>query len=253
MPVKKQRPGEDARPEWKRPPLTADVCAVFERRLSIGELATRAAENQEKRPRYRLEVEARNQSYRDAVREAIAEATRDAPDPFGELVDLAERLDINVVLLLTATIASELVRQDSTLKLPGRPALDAIDAGYLLCRLDSYRHAAKAAATSSDPEGAALSSLSRDWTPVRDCHRETAAHLAAKIKGQEHRALTVALDVLREEEPDLVRVLVGKRTATEARKRLRDLAERDTESASDSRWLVVKARAAEMIRNASPV
>lgn len=251
MAIRKQRPGEDARPEWKRPPLTPEVRAVFERRLSVGELVTRATAKREKRSRHRLEVEARNQGFRDPVREAVAEATRDEPDPFGALVDLAESLDIDVVLLITATVASELVRQDRTLVTPGRPALDATDAGYLLCMLDSFRHAAEAAATGPDPTKAALASLSRDWTPVRDWHRETAGRLAAKIKGRERSALTVALDILRDDEPDLFRVLVGKRTATEARKRLRLLAERDTESASDARWLAVKARAEEMIRSAS--
>jgi len=251
MAIRKQRPGDDARPEWKRPPLTPEMRAMFERRLSVGELATRVAAKREERPRHRLEREARNQSFRDPVREAIAEATRDEPDPFGALVDLAESLDIDVVLLVTATVASELVRQDRALVMPGRPALDATDAGYLLCLLDSYRHAAEVAATSPDPVEAALASLSRDWGPVREEHRETATRLAAKVKGRGHAALTVALNVLRDEEPDLVRVFVGKRTATEARKRLRLLAERDTESTSDARWLEVKARAAKVIRSAS--
>ena len=247
MPVRKQRPRPDAAPEWKRQAPLNPIRLCFLPRQFLGGLVTRSETRPEKRPRFRLEVAARDNRSTDPVREAVAEATRDERDPFVALVDIAERLDIDVVRLLTMTIATELVRREPTLKMPGRPALDSTDACYLLFKLEAFKRAAEAAASSEDPVEAALSSFRQSWRPEGSEDRAIAEALAARIHGRERAAASVALDVLRQFEPDLVAALVGRRSATEAKKRLRGLAKRDSDAPVRARWRELKSRAAALL------
>jgi hypothetical protein len=181
--------------------------------------------------------------------EAAAESIRDSADPFGALVDLAESLDIDVALLVTATIATELRRREKGLRLQGRTAFDAATAGWALDRLEGLRRAAMAAGKSDEPAEAAFRSLpekAEGWPAI---NRAAAEAIAARIReGRGRQTLTIAMEVLRGEwdGPPLPKGADAK----VVKKRLRALAEGKAEELELQRWSETKEKATQVLRNA---
>lgn len=214
MPKMKQPPKEDVRPRRKRRPARPGHPPLRHAFQSLEGFVLCAS----------------------PVRAAIHEAIREWPYRFGALVDISDSLDIDVPTLIVSAIETELIRRDPSLKMVGRPGHSAADARRLYRRLVSFREAAEAAASSNDPVEAAMASLASGGRPVRDSDRDIASRLVARIKGRGRASLTVALEVLREEEGDLVRAFVGGKTPTEARKRLRSLGRGYVEQAAEEAY-----------------